>query len=243
MNIVNKPASLRNYKVSIPANSQETVVVQGKTLRLANSNVPITFKSEDGSLDFTLLSGDEAVFEEALFYRFRVFHADAATQLIELAIGNGGRIGSSKLSGVVSISGGTLLVSAITAPVIVDDRGSSYGASYKSITALAANAPDTIFTPAANVNGAILHDCDLLVYGASNNLSSIIAKNSAPTTVVDGDVLLMTQSFNGGTLYRNSKGFNRPVKIPAGRGLYRISSTAESVTANQVAAYANYTLL
>ena len=234
MNINNKPASLRSYKISIPPNSQETVLIQGKTLRLINSNVPINFKSEDGSLDFTLLSGDEAVFEEAIFYRFRVFHLDAAAQLIELAVGNGGRIGSAKLSGVVSVSSGTVGITGnltgITNTVIVDNRGTSYGASYKSNTSLVANTPEVVFTPAANINGAIIHSAMFVGGSPSAQSGCYLAKASAPISVLDGDVILSGDvyvPFSGGSAYSGS--LKLPIKIAAGKGLYFVVPITESV--------------
>ena len=244
MNINNKPASLRSYKISIPPNSQETILIQGKTLRLINSNVPINFKSEDGSLDFTLLSGDEAVFEEAIFYRFRVFHLDAAAQLIDLAVGNGGRIGSAKLSGVVSVSSGTVGITGnltgITNPVIVDNRGTSYGASYKSNTGLAANTPELIFSAAANVNGAIIHAAAMTSVSVGNSFGSYIAKAIAPVSNIDGDVILSTDCVSAlSTTLLASASLKVPIKIAAGKGLFYINAALESAGLRHVL----YTLL
>lgn len=241
-----KPASLRNYKISIPTNSQETVVIEGKTVRLLNANVPISFISEDGMLAFELSSGDEAVFDDAIFYRFRLFHSDPATQLITIAVGNGGRIGSAKLNGVVTVSGALALDAPTLAALESTDlnattrdllRFQNYATSYNSNTIMAANAPQTIFTPAANVNGAIIHSAMNLSYGVSIH-GVILAKATAPTSVVDGEIIAMNHGHNNvGTL--NALALNQPIKIAAGKGLYRISNVAEVIALASVL----YTLL
>jgi hypothetical protein len=117
-----------------------------------------------------------------------------------------------------------------------------YGASYKSNTPLAVNTPETVFTPAANVNGAIVWLASFMAYnGSAGMATSMVAKSSAPTSIVDGDVILGSQNIayvstgvgSGGSLMR-------PVFIPAGKGLYFISGgSGESITIKSVL----YTLL
>lgn len=104
-----------------------------------------------------------------------------------------------------------------------------YGASFKSNAALAANTPETIFTGAANVNGAILHRAAFMSYIASSFGFSMIAKTTAPTSISDGDVIVLA---SGISIYSSAYGFagqlNDAVLIPAGKGLYSISLSPES---------------
>lgn len=104
-----------------------------------------------------------------------------------------------------------------------------YGASFKSSNPLAANTPETIFTAAANVNGAILHRAG--AYGQDtlgNGYVSFIAKATAPTGLTDGDVI--ADGNLGGVVagqYKVSCSVDSPVFIPAGKGLFVIRNQVE----------------
>lgn len=243
-----KAASLRNYSLSIPVGSQETFPIEGRSIRLLTANVPISFVSEDGMLGFTLAAGDEALFDEASFFRFRIFHTDAAVQAIVIAVGNGGRIGSAKLNGTVSVSGALALDAPTLAAlesvsvqntVNIVNAGQSYGASYRSTNELAANTPETIFTAAANVNGAILHSAQFMSgHGTGNNELSFLAKATAPTTANDGDAILSEDSSSmlGAFVYKSGS-LKNPIKIPAGKGLFFIATLLEAASSNRSALY------
>lgn len=103
-----------------------------------------------------------------------------------------------------------------------------YASSYKSNTAKAANTPDVIFSPAANVNGAILKAAQSHSSSASFTMPAFIAKNAAPTSNIDGDVLAVgTAGWNNGSAICTFVNINREIKIPAGLGLYFITGGAE----------------
>ena len=112
-----------------------------------------------------------------------------------------------------------------------------YGASYRSTTALLANTPEVVFTPAANINGAILHSAQFYSESSTGGgNAAFLAKVSAPLTSVDGDAILTGSSGAIGTTRIIAGGLNRGVRIPAGKGLYFISTSAEAV-ANRGALY------
>lgn len=105
-----------------------------------------------------------------------------------------------------------------------------YGSSYKSNTNLAANTPETLFTPAANVNGAVVFMAEYTHADAGLGVGfTFVAKTSAPTTIIDGDVLPMTGAMQGANGAGGIRSLSKPVFIPAGKGLYAISTTAETV--------------
>lgn len=115
-----------------------------------------------------------------------------------------------------------------------------YGASFKSTTVRAANTPDTIFTPAANVRGAVLHLAQIAGGNAANTWSwSLLAKASAPTTMIDGDVIPLDVSAPQAAAYWGSGSLPREIFIPPGMGLYIISGSNESAVLKS----ALYTLL
>lgn len=102
-----------------------------------------------------------------------------------------------------------------------------YVSSFKSNTALAANANETILAPAANVNGAILWRGQGIHSGATSGLGALIAKaGAAPASLIDGDVLV-TSKWNGASI--DEWVLNTPIKIAAGMGLYfRNGASAET---------------
>lgn len=111
-----------------------------------------------------------------------------------------------------------------------------YGASFKSIVPLAANTPETIFTAGSNANGAIVWRASFTTQanGSLNMQASIIAKASAPSTVVDGDVIVSPNFAAYRVAYDYvlvSAGLESSIYIPAGKGLYYISSVAEHASA------------
>lgn len=127
---------------------------------------------------------------------------------------------------VVPALTGSLLVTGV---VSTEEEPKQYGASYQSITALAANTPDTVFSAAANTGGAVLHCAGFLTIAASYNVSAgYLAKASAPSTTIDGDVLCSTTGTYNDTTNVNTWGrLDRDILIPAGKGVYFITPTAE----------------
>lgn len=117
---------------------------------------------------------------------------------------------------------------AISGTVNAINYGAAYASSYDSTTAMAANTPDTVFTPAANTNGAIVWAANAATGGAASVLGAYIAKSSAPANVLDGDVIHIEAS--QGAAYNTPIPMPNPVLIAAGKGLYWITNTAEAGT-------------
>jgi hypothetical protein len=120
----------------------------------------------------------------------------------------------------------------ISGNVATLEDGYTYGGSFKSNTSLAANGVETIFTPAANVNGAILQSCRYSGQVASGYGIALIAKTSAPANVLDGDVIASNDInvFASGSQIQVNMKLERPVSIPAGKGLYLITAAADALT-------------
>lgn len=140
----------------------------------------------------------------------------------------------------ISISGAVTVSNSISSPVHVDLNGYSFGTSYQSVTAMAANTPDTVFLAAANTNGAIIYDLGFANNSAGIPYAGFITKNGAPASLVDGTLLLSSDSVGmlAGS-FMTCGSLKSPIKIPAGVGLYYISSAAESSCVRR----AKYTLL
>jgi len=115
-----------------------------------------------------------------------------------------------------------------------------YGASYKSNTNLAANTPETVFAPGSNVNGAYVWEAGFVHSNAGGMGAAFLAKTSAPATVLDGDVVCgMSGAAASGASNLNFGQMPQPVFVPAGKGLYFISTNAE----NNANRHALFTLL
>lgn len=142
-------------------------------------------------------------------------------------------------AGVTSSTNTNISNSLPTSKIPVYDAGDIYNGSYKSLTALAANTPDVIFTPAANVNGAIITRAAF--YSSGNGVwpcMSLVAKASAPATVLDGDVILSKSGSSFVSTYSNEYGqLETPIFIPAGKGAYWICASAESTAAHRSTLY------
>ncbi len=113
-----------------------------------------------------------------------------------------------------------------------------YGASYRSTTNVAANTAEAVFTAAANVRGAWVHSISYMSGNTvGSSIAAFLANTSAPTTVIDGDGILASDNASWAAgLFGCGGSLKSPVFIPAGKGLYFISGTAETFS-NRAAIY------
>lgn len=103
------------------------------------------------------------------------------------------------------------------------DRGFAYGAAFASITNLAAAANETVVAPGSNTNGVIVWGAEIFSWvSAQAGWFGLIAKSSAPASLVDGDVILTfaysLPSAAGAVYPRSTRA--RAVFVAAGKGLY-----------------------
>ncbi|WP_295002957.1 hypothetical protein [uncultured Dechloromonas sp.] len=123
----------------------------------------------------------------------------------------------------IAISG-TVAVTTVAKTVAQDSK--IWTQSYKSTTAMGANAADPIFLAAANVNGAEIVRADIFCITGGGAMQ-LIAKNGAPAGLNDGTVLC-----TGFAASTNPMKIEQPLYVPPGVGLYHINAVAES-TANR----------
>lgn len=165
----------------------------------------------------------------------------ASAQTIRFAYGTG-EAGTRRAAGAVSIVG-TVPVDLITADVETLTRPLLPGASWADGSALAANTPVTVFTSAANVNGAIIHCMEACDSATSTMLQVFLAKSGAPTGPFDGSVIAQTsvsaRSDAGGTNFVQLRR-EVPTRVAAGLGLYFLSSVTGAASQ---ARSCRYTLL
>lgn len=107
-------------------------------------------------------------------------------------------------------------------------RGEVATGSYASSNAISANVPETVFTPASNVNGAIILSIGGMAWSNASQFpfSTFIAKSSAPTSVVDGEGFGPMGGSTNGTNFFEYHSMNTPQTIAPGLGFYFITGSA-----------------
>jgi len=133
-------------------------------------------------------------------------------------------------AGVTSSTNTNISNSLPASKIPVYQAGLDYASSFKSVAAMAANTPETIFTPAANVNGAIIHAGNFSASAVNNTTgTTFLAKAGAPANNTDGDVIITASSgFSVSTTVITYGCLLQPIKIAAGKGLYAICTIAEA---------------
>lgn len=197
-----------------------------KLLILSDGGTPVDIQVKNYRGSLQPLSGVQAGFgisSDEQPYTYVIIKSSVA-QTVQLYLGDDDVV-YNRLSGNVTLTGN---LPGITNAVAINNEGSLPGSSYKSVAQLAANTPDVIFTPGANVNGAVVYVASLSVNLSAGAAGTILAKASAPSGITDGDVLASC-SWPAAALVVATD-LKNPIQIAAGKGLYRISSIAESNT-------------
>lgn len=205
---------MRTVSESYTANVSKSFNIAGKRLEILSAPGLVTVSLQDANgIEITngLASDIEAgsyMVPDNGFDRFVITSDTTGTVKFLVSYGEGG---TRSVAGTVAVSG----------TVSTQETGLEYGASWYDNAANAANVPATIFTPAQNANGAILHQSFISSVNGGG-VVNLVAKASAPTTVAQGDSMHLT--VGDGAMRMN----NQPIRIAAGKGLYYISSALET---------------
>lgn len=107
-------------------------------------------------------------------------------------------------------------------------RPEAHTGVYASQAALTANTPNLIFSAAANVNGAILLQASAFVYSSAGGSPQyhMIAKATAPVSVIDGDLAFSTMPINAVSNFYSARAMDVPQYISPGKALYEICDLA-----------------
>lgn len=135
----------------------------------------------------------------------------------------------------IAIAGVVTVNNSLAQKLAMYDAGFDYTSSFKAFSTLAALTAEQIFAPGANTNGAIVWRADANGYSGGFAQAALIAKNAAPTTMIDGDVI--AYSAYQPTANQCRIDLQKPVKIAAGKGLYFISNTADTVASGRSCLY------
>jgi hypothetical protein len=203
----------------------------------SNGNVTIEFsKRQDAEEGAIYLVPGLGI--QTLFKGVKVNWSVQAGKKTRLLYSTGDRVIPSspavQITGVVTVNGQTLVASV--APVLSEEIGFAYGATYKSNTGMAANTSDTVLAVASNVNGARVWSANGHSGNATNfTVLTLAAATAAPNSTTVGDVLASNEvaafiaaNFN---IFANLR---RPVFVASGKGLFWTSGIAETLAFRSV---------
>ena len=127
----------------------------------------------------------------------------------------------------IAIAGTVTVNNTLAQKLAIYEAGFDYTGSFKAFSILAAATPETVFAAGANTNGAIVWTAEGNAYSGSFAQQSLIAKATAPATIIDGDVIAVSQY--APSVNQCALKLSRPVKIAAGKGLYFYNQTLDTV--------------
>jgi hypothetical protein len=122
----------------------------------------------------------------------------------------------------------------------VQNYGDAYASAYSSTALLAANTNEVIVAPASNINGQrLIRGRWTTGNGTGLQTNPFLAKASAPASLYDGDVVMLTQDFyaNIGAAFQSAGRIEAPVFIVSGKGLYARNSGVVETAAVRTALY------
>lgn len=214
---------MSSIKETIQAGKFLEVSEPGDFFRLLATTGPVDIEFYYQGRETVDMVGVEAGFAEyfkpdgpiGIFDRVRVY--SATTQQVQFVTRYGSDVrydrGASSVTGTIALDAATLL-----ALEQINVRPEVPTTSWTSAAALTANTAIQIVSPGSNGNGLVLLQASACLWSGGISSQALIAKATAPTTVVDGEVLFQIAGASGA--YAN---LAVPQYIAAGLGLYYIS--------------------
>lgn len=127
------------------------------------------------------------------------------------------------VNGTVAISGEVEIKNDTGNPLTVQENILSITGYYNSTSNTSANTAIQIVAPASNTNGVIIHSAKIYDGSSDGCTYAILAKASAPANPTDGVPIILKTNTSGVEYISELK---NKIKIPAGQGLYLITSIA-----------------
>jgi len=116
--------------------------------------------------------------------------------------------------------------------VVTSLPGHSYGTAYASSTVFVANTPQNVLAAGSNVNGVLVVDGEAISFdsgaSATGVMTAFLAKATAPTSAIDGDVILQSSftQFVAATVSTDAARLGRQIIVASGKRLDWISARA-----------------
>ncbi len=232
------------FTIPFQAGESKLFMVSGQYFELVDATNPVDvlLLSRNGE-QRGIMRGAEASFhlKNTDFQQIQITSASAQT--IRIGYGSG-EAGTRRAAGAVSIVGTVPVSGPLTDAQLraasVRTNVELPTATWQSIAASAAGVPQTVWTPAANPNGAIVWAASASEVNATLIHMALLAKASAPATLNDGEMIEASVIQESGASVHAVLMLRQPQRVAAGLGLYYYPS------ANGAANYprrVRYTLL
>lgn len=222
--------TFRYYDFTLTAGSSQVILVDAAYFRVQSATGPVDITVEGfGTLPGMLVGQG---IKDTPFKRIVIRDASGAANVGTILVASQEFV-DNRTYGVNTISGGTIDLTAATLAAL--NRPQAPTGIYADTSATVASTPTQIFSPASNVNGAIVLNAATNFFdgtGGTDRFDSFIAKNAAPAAVFDGEIILSAGISAFATPnYCYSGKLETPKFIAAGKGLYYFPLTARALGA------------
>lgn len=217
---------IQSYTYTIPAFGSRQIPAANDNFLVQAATGPVTVRGDTFGTLPRLVAGQGL--KLVPFNRLELIDTSGAPNTVTILLSPAEFV-NQVFSGSVAIVG-ALALDVATLNTL--NRPELPNGSFASLTTFVANTPLTIFTPAANVNGAIVWMAE--AGDSTAGTISFLAKASPPTTIIDGDVIAAGMDI---ATNRPVAKLVNPQRIAPGLGLYVISSTAGAVGSIKAARY------
>jgi hypothetical protein len=103
--------------------------------------------------------------------------------------------------------------------------------NYNNAGAVTANTAVQVVAPASNINGLVVLSGEISTYsGAATGLQAFLAKSSAPSSITDGEMVLLSKLVYNSPVAGNFGQLSQPITLAAGLGLYFIGDQSIGVS-------------
>lgn len=217
-------ASLQSYDFTITAGQSLPLLVSGNYFLIKSSTGALNVRGDFGRAQ-ALIAGQGINGRE--FTKLELENKSGATISGVILIEAGAKNGNGFFDLNLILSGAVV------------QRPEAWNGFSSVVSLLAANTAETVFTPGVNTNGAILQFVDYWDYSGGPPPSVLIAKNAAPTSLVNEAILASPVVIlaGAGNFSINMQEQERNAFIPAGLGLYWFGTTATTAACRRSTRY------
>lgn len=221
-------------QITLIAGEPQEFYEVGDFVRILAATDPLTIEFYSAGREIAeainVSKGYAEKFDLGTFDRVRL--VSATTQAVQFVtrLGNVVQYDAAPIGDTAIVSSVPLALNAATLQSIKTNGFplASTGA-WRDASSMVAGSPLTVFTAAANVNGAIILSAEAYDYNVANLAQAFIAKATAPGSVNDGEVIAQSHisaAFSANLFFAVKR--ETPARIAPGLGLYFISSNAGS---------------
>lgn len=214
--------TLQIYDYAMAANGTFVLPVSGNYFRIITTTGNVNVIGDTWGKLGPISRGQGL--ENSLYNRLTIQDASGSANAGTILVSDANFIDQT-LYGSISLAGAVAIDSASQLGI---KRAEAQTGFFSDNSALTANTPLTVFAPGSNPNGAILLSADSTSYVTPGaHAQSFLTKSSAPTTVVDGSIVLLSKHvIIASTVYGTGATLPKEQFIAAGQGLYFISNVA-----------------